>query len=153
MIAEFVLCLETELQTDEKQFREIKGASSFINFLIQKPNVKIGIATGGWEKSAILKLKSIGINACEFAFSNSNHFKTREEILSSTIQKINQKCENKIEQTIYFGDGNWDFLTCKKLGIEFIGIDNTNKLKDFGAKTIFNDFEHYELIYKNLKIK
>ena len=155
MISEFVKQLHSELKENEKQFQEINGASNFIKFLRTKPNITIGIATGGWEKSANLKLKSIGIDSAEFAFGNSNHFKTREDILSKVITELNYNWNNEINRIIYFGDGIWDYLTCKKLNIEFIGIDNSknNKLKEIGAKTIFTDFEQYELIYKNLEIK
>jgi HAD superfamily hydrolase (TIGR01549 family) len=155
MISEFVSQLQYEFNTNEKQFQEIKGAFNFIKFLMKKSDIKIGIATGGWEKSANLKLKAIGIDSSKFIFSNSNDFKTRENIVINAISKLNLKWENKIERIIYFGDGTWDYVTCKKLGIEFVGIDNSNnnKLKSIGAKTIFNDFEQYELIYQNLKIK
>lgn len=100
-------------------------------------------------------MRAIGINSSEFFFSNSDHFKKREDIVSNVIQKINQTYENEIDRVIYFGDGIWDYLTCKKLGIEFIGIDNSNnnKLKYNGAKTVFNNFEDSELIYENLQIK
>lgn len=155
MISEFVAQLQFELNANKKQFQEIDGALNFISFLRKKPDITIGIATGGWEKSANLKLKSIGIDAAEFVISNSNHFKTREDILSKTIRDLKENWKNKIDRIIYFGDGTWDFLTCEKLNIEFIGIDNAknNKLKEIGAETIFSDFEQYELIYKNLGIK
>jgi len=154
MIAEFLTQLQSELNANQKQFQEIKGALNFIQYLKEKSNLAIGIATGGWEKSANLKLKSIGIDSAEFVISNSNHFKTREGILSKTIRNLKENWNNKIDRIIYFGDGTWDFLTCEKLNIEFIGIDNSknNKLKEIGAKTIFNDFEQYELIYKKLGI-
>ncbi len=155
MISEFVAQLQSELNANKKQFQEINGALNFINFLRKKSNITIGIATGGWEKSANLKLKSIGIDSAEFAISTSNHFKTREDILSKTIRNLKENWKNKIDRIIYFGDGTWDFLTCEKLNIEFIGIDNSknNKLKEIGAKTIFSDFDQYELIYKKLGIK
>ncbi|PQJ78607.1 HAD family hydrolase [Polaribacter porphyrae] len=157
MISEFVTLLQYELNTNKNQFKEIKGALNFIEYLKSKSksNLEIGIATGGWEKSAVLKLKSIGINALDFAFSNSNHFKTREDIVSDVIHKLNQKHKHKINKVIYFGDGIWDYKTCKKLGIEFIGIDNSknNKLNNIGAKTIYKNFSDYRLIYKNLKMK
>jgi beta-phosphoglucomutase-like phosphatase (HAD superfamily) len=154
MISEFVAQLQSELNANKKQFKEINGALNFISFLREKTNITIGIATGGWEKSANLKLKSIGVNSAEFIISNSNHFKTREDILLKTILNLKENWKNKIDRIIYFGDGTWDFLTCKKLNIEFIGIDNSknNKLKKIGAKTIFNDFEQYELIYKKIGI-
>lgn len=155
MISEFITQLQSELKANKNQFQEINGALNFVSFLRKKSNISIGIATGGWEKSANLKLKSIGIDSTEFAFGNSNHYKTREDILSKVIRELNDNWENKIDRIIYFGDGTWDFLTCKKLNIEFIGIDNSknNKLNEIGAKTIFSDFEQYELIYKNLGIK
>jgi len=152
MISEFISQIESEFKANENEFLEIEGASNFVKFLIAKPNIKIGIATGGWGKSAILKLNAIGINSSEFAFSNSNHFKTREAIVTNVIHRLNQKWNNKIDRVIYFGDGIWDYLTCEKLGIEFIGINNsnTNKLKDIGAKTIYKNFDQYELIYNNI---
>jgi HAD superfamily hydrolase (TIGR01549 family) len=154
MVSEFVARLQSELITNKKQFQEIKGALNFINFLQKKSNIAIGIATGGWETSANLKLKAIGINPEDFIISNSNHYKSREDILLRTIDFIQKKWQNKIERIIYFGDGTWDFFTCKKINIEFVGIDysKNNKLKIIGAKTIFNDFEQYELIYRKLKI-
>lgn len=155
IISEFVAQLQIELNVNKKQFEEINGALNFVSFLREKSNIAIGIATGGWEKPANLKLKSIGIESGEFVISNSNHFKTREDILSKTIRNLKENWKNKINRIIYFGDGTWDFLTCEKLKIEFIGIDNSknNKLQKIGAKTIFNDFEQYELIYKKLGIK
>jgi len=155
MISEFIRILKKEFQVDKSQFNEVIGASEFVQFLKQKSNLAVGIATGGWEKSAILKLKSIGIESSEFAFSNSDRFKKREDILSDTIQRLKEKLDNKIERIIYFGDGTWDFLTCKKMGIEFIGIDNqrNNKLKNIGAKIIFKDFKQPEFIYERLKIE
>lgn len=152
IISEFLLELQYELNTNKNQFQEIEGASVFIKFLQEKDEIKIGIATGGWEKSALLKLNAIGVNASKFAFSNSNHFKAREDIVLNTIQELKQK--NKIDRIIYFGDGTWDYLTCEKLGIEFIGIDNSknNKLKTIGTKTIFEDFSDFELIYKSFVI-
>jgi len=154
MIKEFVAQLQSELLKDKKQFQEVKGAKKFIEFLKHKPNISMGIATGGWEKSAILKLNSIGIDSREFNFSNSNHFKTRADILSKTIQDIKENSRNKIDRIIYFGDGTWDYFTCQKLNIEFVGIDvfKNNKLKKIGAKIIYNNFEKMELIYKSLTI-
>ncbi len=45
-------------------------------------------------------------------------------------------------EIIYFGDGLWDYKTCKNLGIRFIGIDymNNGKLRNAGANQVFRDF-------------
>jgi len=154
MISEFVALLHSEINKDKSQFQEVEGATKFIEFLRKKSNVTIGIATGGWAKSAELKLKSIEIDPKDFVFSNSNHFKTRENILSKTIKELKENTQNKIDRIIYFGDGTWDFLTCQNLNIDFVGIDifENNKLKKMGAQIIFNNFEQKELIYKALEI-
>ena len=153
MLLEFIPLLQTEFINNKEQFQEINGASDFVNQIKQEPNIGIGIATGAWEKSAQFKLKSIGINPNEYAFSNSSRFKKREDIVSDTIRQLNQKFENQINRVIYFGDGAWDFLTCKKLEIEFVGIDSSNskKLKKLGAKNVFNDFSKADLIFDIVK--
>lgn len=48
MISEFISQIESEFKANENEFLEIEGASNFVKFLIAKPNIKIGIATGGW---------------------------------------------------------------------------------------------------------
>ncbi|MBR9855445.1 MAG: HAD family hydrolase [Algicola sp.] len=148
MELEFVKLLKKELQENKVQFKEINGATNFIGHLNKKTDKVIGIATGGWERPATLKLNAIGIEPVRFAFSNSSRFKEREKILSDTISQIIEIADKPIERIIYFGDGIWDFLTCQKLGIDFIGIDykENGKLKKIGAKNIFKDYEQPELI-------
>ncbi len=155
MELKFVRLLKNELQENIVHFEEINGATNFIECLNKKDDTIVGIATGGWEKSATLKLNAIGIEPTEFAFSNSSRFKERETILSDTINQITEMTNQPIEQVIYFGDGTWDFLTCKKLGIDFIGIDykESGVLKKIGAKKIFKDFKNPELINEHIMNK
>lgn len=151
----FVRLLKNELENDKIQFREVNGATKFIERLNQKNDIIIGFATGGWKTSATLKLNAIGIEPTEFPFSNSSRFKEREKILSDTINQIIQGTHKPIERIVYFGDGTWDFLTCQKLGIDFIGIDyeSNGKLKKIGAKTLFRDFDQFELINRHIENK
>ena len=144
----FVQLLKNELEEDRLQFQEIKGAGDFIVKCDKLTDTIIGFATGGWQESAIHKLNAIGIEPTQFPFSSSSNFKEREAILSDTINQIIESAEKPIERIVYFGDGVWDFLTCEKLRIEFIGIDTheNGKLKKNGVKTVFKDFEQPELI-------
>lgn len=134
--------LEAKKKENQKYFQEISGANKFFHQLQNKPNITLGIATGAWEKSALIKLGSIGINPQNIPFSNSNHFKTREEITNRTIQEATKNSPVSFEEIIYFGDGVWDFKTCRNLGIRFIGIDvlQDGKLRQLGAKEIFKDY-------------
>jgi len=110
----------------------------------------VGIATGAWEESAKLKLKMIGIDTQGIAFSNSSRFISREDITKDVIQQLTTNPIN--DKIIYFGDGEWDYHTCIKLNIRFIGIDinNNGKLKKLGAKIVFNNFTKRDEIVKNI---
>jgi len=150
MEATHIANLATAKTTEPSLFKEIPGAKSFFNRLQTDANIALGIATGAWEKSALLKLDSVGINPKNFPFSNSNYFKTREQITNHAIEQATEKHATTFEEIIYFGDGVWDYKTCQNLGIRFIGIDvlQDGKLKEIGAQTVFEDFRNMERILR-----
>lgn len=135
--------LAIEKQKDPLQFSAVAGANQFLQVLLNQSNYKVGIATGAWERSALLKLESIEINPKNHPFSNSDYHKSREKITLDTIAKAKQKYSYDFEDIVYFGDGAWDYTTCKNLGIPFIGIDikKDEKLQKMGAKNVFYNFE------------
>jgi len=141
MISNFVSELKTEREKD------------FFYFLKNNTDYKLGIATGSWEKSAKLKLETIGIDLNNIAFSNSDYHKSREEITKHSIQQLSDQLHQEPSQIIYFGDGVWDFKTCRNLGIEFIGIDieDDKKLTNLGAKTVFRNYLDVEKIMSVIK--
>jgi phosphoglycolate phosphatase-like HAD superfamily hydrolase len=122
MIDTFVGALIHEKKMDGSQFNEIAGAAGFFNSLKQN-GYCLSIATGGWQRSALMKLQAIGLNILKIPFSTSNHRKTREDIVNHVIKLSEESYNAKFGRIIYFGDGVWDFTTSKKLGIDFIGID------------------------------
>ena len=67
--------------------------------------MRIGIATGSWEKPALLKLKAVGIDIDGVSFSNSNFNKSREVIVQNVIDLMSLKTNEKPEKIIYIGDG------------------------------------------------
>ena len=148
MIATFVELLEKEKSADISQFQEIMGASNFFQYAKNRSDWKLGIATGGWENSALLKLDVAGIDVGGVAFSNSTHYKSREDIIRHVFRQLSANQEVTKEHIFYFGDGIWDYQTCQNLGIRFIGIDyqENNKLTGLGAKTVFRDFMQKEAI-------
>ncbi len=144
MITHFVAGLQKEKDRDLSQFIEVPGAKDFFHQLKGMKEYKLGVATGAWEKSALLKLNAIEIELSDVCFSNSNYHKSREAITLDVITQLTNKHQHKAARIIYFGDGEWDFKTCQKLGIEFIGIDveNDGKLKELGAQTVFEDYSN-----------
>lgn len=145
-----VKLLNEELENDSQQFQPVNGAIDFFEFLKKETAHPLGIATGAWEQSATTKLKGIGLNYDNIAFANSNHYKTRADITRHAMAQIKALHSNTSEDIVYFGDGDWDYKTCKELGIRFIGIDilNDGKLKALGAETVFTDFRDREGIMR-----
>ena len=148
----FLKNLILEYDSNKTQFQEIEGASEFYKLLVNNNEFKIGIATGGWEETANFKLDVIGINPNTVCYSNSNHFKTREEITLDVINQLNFNSDKEAEEIIYFGDGEWDYKICRKLNIRFIGVDNqkNGKLVAKGAREVYNDFRKTETIINSI---
>jgi phosphoglycolate phosphatase-like HAD superfamily hydrolase len=148
MLNNFLSELLNAQKTDINLFKEISGAYSFVNYLSTQPNIKVGFATGGWSKTALLKLSAININPKGYPFCNSDMYKSRIEILKSAIMQAQNNYEQEFESIVYFGDGIWDLKVCQALNINFIGIDaEQNKtLEKSGAKIVFKDYKHLKSI-------
>ncbi len=133
-------------------FKEVSGALQFYKLIKNHLNFEVGIATGCWEQSGVIKLNEIGIDPTNVAYSNSDFFINREEIVLHAIAQAEEKHKNKFSEIIYFGDGIWDYETCKSLGIRFIGIDilKDGKLKDLGTEFVFENFLPTQSILKVL---
>jgi len=144
--------LKAEKVKDTSQFEAVLGANKFINQLVEMERYEIGVATGAWEKSALTKLEVIELDLTKVPFSNSNYHKTREGITLHAIDQAKEKYQQDFEEIIYFGDGAWDYKTCKNLGIKFIGIDITGnqKLIKLGADIVFPNFLDVTAIFKCL---
>ncbi len=152
MRKKFFQQISDEFKRDKSQFTEIPGAVIFFNNAEIDPNYEVGIATGGWEETADFKLKTIGINPHTVCYSNSSHFKTRENITLDVINQLEMKSHQPAEEIIYFGDGKWDYITCQNLGIRFIGIDHktTKQLEKIGAEEVHTDFSDLVNIMKSI---
>lgn len=153
MVLNFTKILRQEKLADPKQFDEITGSVAFYNHIKNNTNWQLGIATGSWEESALIKLEAIGIDANDVAFSNSDYFISREEITLYAIEQAKKTYKKEIHDIVYFGDGVWDYTTCKNLNIPFIGIDilNDKKLEDIGAKIVFENFCDTDAIMEAIK--
>jgi phosphoglycolate phosphatase-like HAD superfamily hydrolase len=117
-------CKLLEQAHKKECIREIKKAGKVLDVLCQQEHVSVGLATGGWRESALFKLRCAGINIdrCTAA-SFAQDAMARHEIINHTIRKMNEK-HTAPDSVVYVGDGNWDYLATKQLGIQFIGIDN-----------------------------
>jgi beta-phosphoglucomutase-like phosphatase (HAD superfamily) len=110
------------------KINEILGAKKLIEQLVSEEEFGICYATGSLLKPAIYKLDSIGIQYDVQQLVASNKIMERENIVLQAIENAKKLYNiNKFERIISIGDGLWDLKTANNLGIEFIGIGNTNK--------------------------
>jgi phosphoglycolate phosphatase-like HAD superfamily hydrolase len=118
----FVFYLEEAFNANKMYCSPIEGAQSLFETLTQL-GWNIGIATGGWEKSAGLKLKTAGIPYQHIPMAHSDDHMVREEIISIAIKRAqNYYKKSSYSKIIYVGDRSWDKNAANNLGIRFIGI-------------------------------
>ncbi len=126
-ITHFCNLLERAYESQPDSIREIHKAGRMLAFLCRQPQLSIGLATGGWQESALFKLRCAGINieGCTAA-SFAQDALARQDIIGSTIRKMNERHGLQLgaADITYVGDGNWDYLATKEMGIQFIGIAN-----------------------------
>lgn len=101
---------------------EIPGARAFLADLQSRPEVAVGLATGGWEETARMKLKVARLGADELCLASGSDALTRVEIMQIAARRtLNGATAGR---TTYFGDGVWDKRASEKLRYQFIAIGN-----------------------------
>lgn len=128
--------------------KEVAGAKAAVDFFINETDYAVCYGTGSLSKPAILKLEQSGVSFAEEVVEVSNSIFTREEIVSSAIQKAKAYHNvDEFEHIISFGDGLWDATTAANLGVHFVGV-NTKNVSDFkkqGVKYHINDWSEFNL--------
>ena len=128
--ARFFSAIEKHLKSNG--LKEISGASSYLNSLKLRKNIQLAMATGGWLKSAEMKLRAAGIDITGIPSASSDDHHTRIGIM----QHAEKLTKNKnYKSRIYFGDGVWDKKACAELEYDFIAIgdavEHDQKFIDF----------------------
>ena len=79
---------------------------------------QIGLATGGWQCTAMAKLQSARIDVSDVPMSSSDDSKDRQDIMRSCLGKL----KDSSAKPVYVGDGPWDLRASIALGWGFVGI-------------------------------
>lgn len=155
LIDVFVGKLKEELLRDAAQFSEVKGARAFFERLQGLPGIGVGIATGSWLRSAEIKLGAIGLPSQGLPFGHSDLHRSRGDITRAAIAQCRAHHGEAENGIVYFGDGEWDFKTCRSLGIDFVGIDcdASGRLEELGAKPVFPHYGDWERILEVIGVK
>ncbi len=116
----FVALVRAYLADQPAAVREIAGAGRLIERLLAAPDVRVAVATGGWEPTARLKLEHVGIDTRRLAMASSSDAMARAEIMRLAAERAMQGAA--LERATYFGDGPWDRRASAELGYDFIGV-------------------------------
>lgn len=99
---------------------EIPGARAMVERLLTNEDFLLGVATGGWQRSARLKLRHVRIPEEHMFIEGADGHTTRESILEAAVNLVRKHRE--FERIVYIGDAVWDVRTTRNLGVPFIGI-------------------------------
>lgn len=99
-------------------FAEIPGARDLLCALHESPEHAVALATGGWRESALLKLKSAGLDIANAPLATSNDHHERTGIMQIALQSLGRS----FSTVTYYGDGPWDREACRHLGWEFVAV-------------------------------
>lgn len=142
--------LKFQINKEDTFFTVIPGVLQLFNYLTNNKNeFHIGIATGGFHKTAIHKLDRIGIKLPKDHIYSSNNYETKHEMIIDFMSKKSSS-NLKFDKVIYVGDREYDYNVSKELNIDFVGIDfkGNGKLKSLRIKKVINNFEPIENFLK-----
>lgn len=118
----FVRLVAEFMQEQGGRLPEIPGAQAFLADLQSRSSVAVGLATGGWEETARMKLQAAGLSADDLCLASGSDALTRVEIMQLAAKRaLNGATAGR---TAYFGDGVWDKRASEALRYQFIAIGN-----------------------------
>lgn len=119
------------------------GAPDLLKELASRSGCSVGIATGGWKKTAEMKCAAAGIDMSGIPLTTSDDSDDRTEIMQLCLERMN----GPFLKIVYIGDGVWDRDACGKLGWKFVGIGDKLQGK---CDLWFEDFRQRDALLKSL---
>jgi len=144
----FIALLEMELARAPDRFAPIGGANEVVACLTAD-GWTVAIATGGWYKSAAMKLRVIGLSSGAVAVASADDAHSREEILQLAQRRAETRPGGQFRVVVSVGDAPWDVRTAYKLGLPFVGVGSGSKverLRAAGAAVVLADLAYEPLL-------
>ena len=115
--ARFVELLDAHVE-EHGPFQEVPGAREFLKTLADSPVHAVAMATGAWQNSAELKLRTAGIDYGDIPLVTANDHHKRTGIMKIALARLG----GEFESVSYYGDGPWDRAACATLGWQFVAV-------------------------------
>jgi len=142
---EFTRLTDTYIKRNPHASIEIPGAQAFVEQLQNAAGFTVAIATGGWDTTAKLKLRAIGLEPDQFALATASDAVSRKEIIEIAADRSLRGL--MADRKTYFGDGLWDKRASEELGYDFIGVGNRVE-----HHTVFPNYRNVEAILVQLSV-
>lgn len=139
----FLQLLEQASNQRPAHFRPLAGVRDWLQAVQDTPHVFAGIATGGWEHSARLKLELSGLASFELPLASSDDAISRTDIMLIAAGLVRKLHGIDDAELTYVGDGAWDLQASQALDWGFVGIasgQQASRLRKAGASHVQTDF-------------
>ena len=139
---DFANRISTELERNPELFRPVPGADRIFELLAAAGWVP-AIATGGWRRTAEMKLGAAGVPFRDVPAAHADDAHPREEIVRIAATRALASPTSTFDRAVYVGDGVWDVRAAARLGIGFIGIgvsEAADRIEAAGAEVVFPDY-------------
>jgi phosphoglycolate phosphatase-like HAD superfamily hydrolase len=152
LIDRFLDNLGQALKDAPQRFRVVPGAPALLRRL-RTLGWHTGIATGGWGRSARVKLEAAGLRE-EVVLASSDDTPDRIEIFRLAQRRALQAASEPVSRTILVGDAPWDVRVASVLGWPFVGVAagaRAGKLRQAGAAEVIADFLEVDTVLRLLE--
>lgn len=117
-IKRYFIKLLTEHVETNGPFPQFPGARGYIQKYVDSPGHAVGIATGCWRDSALLKLRSAGFGDIDVPVATSDDAMARIDIMQFALSQL----PGEFNSITYYGDGKWDQRATAELGWSFVPV-------------------------------
>lgn len=107
----------------------VDGARTIFESLVHAGWV-VAIATGGWARTARLKLEHAGIDCGGIPFASADDADPRERIIQIALGRAGHVAGTPV---VYVGDGRWDVVAARRLRCGFVGLAKGSRSKELHA--------------------
>ena len=142
-IARFVRLLGDAHRSDAGAIRPIPGAVELFEALLER-GWAVAIATGAWRRASELKVSAGGVRYTGVPMATSEDGPARASIVSAArIRAERLHGIDRFDRVVSIGDGVWDMLAARDLGLPFVGVGpggRTERLRAAGVGVILEDY-------------
>jgi len=131
----FVANIMAERKRQPEAFYEVPGARAMVETLSQDDRYRLGIATGGWQAPAQVKLDFVDIKFDEMPAGYADGNPTRPDIIRTAVNQAKTKY-GEPTKIVYVGDAIWDLTTCQEMELPLIGIRVKGDLSFFTERGV-----------------